>query len=71
MKLWDKGHESNKEIEKFTVGNDYLLDYKLIKYDCIASIAHAKMLHNIGVLNKKELAEAIKGLNNILKKVLK
>ena len=45
----------NKKIEKFTVGNDYLLDKELLKYDCIASVAHAKMLKKIGVLTKDEL----------------
>ena len=41
MKLWDKGYELNREIESFTVGDDYLLDRRLVKYDCAASIAHA------------------------------
>jgi len=66
MKLWDKGYNLNKEIEKFTVGNDYLLDQNLVKYDCVASIAHAKMLCKIGVLTKDELDEAVKKLNEII-----
>ncbi|NQV08858.1 argininosuccinate lyase, partial [Candidatus Woesearchaeota archaeon] len=57
MKLWEKGYSLNKEIEEFTVGNDYLLDKKLVKYDCIASIAHAKMLHKVKILTKEELDE--------------
>ena len=43
-KLWDKGYRLNMEIEKFTAGNDPVLDQKLIQYDCIASIAHVEML---------------------------
>jgi argininosuccinate lyase len=66
MKLWQKNYSLDKEIEKFTVGNDYLLDHKLIKFDCIASIAHAKMLHKAGLLSKKELEKLIKGLNKII-----
>ena len=66
MKLWKKDCQLNKEIEKFTVGNDYILDYKLIKFDCIASIAHAKMLKKIGLLNEKELNKLVKGLKNII-----
>ena len=50
-KLWDKGNNINKEIEEFTVGNDYKLDKELIKYDIKASIAHAKMLNKIGILS--------------------
>ena len=44
MKLWDKGYDLNREVEKFTVGDDYIIDQKLLFWDCIGSIAHAKML---------------------------
>ena len=66
MKLWQKNYSLNKEIEKFTVGNDYLLDKKLMKYDCIASIAHAKMLKKIGLLDKKELEEVVVKLQKVI-----
>ena len=49
----------NKKIEKFTVGNDYLLDKKLLKYDCIASIAHSKMLKKIKILTQEDSHTAI------------
>src|SRR3989338_6699532 len=67
MKLWQKNYNVDKEIEKFTVGNDFLLDEALVKYDCIASIAHAKMLKKIGILDNSELNKLIKGLNEIIK----
>ena len=54
MKLWQKQYKLNKAVEKFTVGNDYILDRRLVKYDCLASIAHAKMLVKIGVLKPEE-----------------
>ena len=66
MKLWKKSYDLNKEIEKFTVGNDFILDLKLVKYDCFASIAHAKMLNKIGVLDKDELDKLIQGLKEII-----
>ncbi len=66
MKLWEKGYKLNKQIEKFTVGEDYIFDQKLIKYDCIASIAHAKMLGKIGILKKQEAPKLIRELNNII-----
>lgn len=66
MKLWKKGYKLNKEIEMFTVGNDFLLDKKLVKFDCLASIAHAKMLKKIGLLSDNELAKLVKGLNEII-----
>jgi len=67
MKLWQKNYNLNKQVEKFTVGDDYLLDQNLVKYDCIASIAHAKMLNKIGVFSKKECRAVVKELNEIFK----
>ena len=67
MKLWDKGYSLNLEIEKFTVGNDYLLDKNLIKYDAYGSIAHAFMLSKIGILSKAEFSKLKNELVEILK----
>lgn len=66
MKLWKKNYALNKQVEEFTVGIDYLLDQELVKYDCIASIAHAKMLQKIGVLTKKECEEIVGALSEII-----
>ena len=66
MKLWEKKYQILKEIEQFTVGEDFLLDQKLIKYDCIASTAHVKMLHKIGILNNEEAQQLIVELNHII-----
>ena len=65
MKLWGKGYKLNKKIEDFTVGNDYLLDQKLVKFDCLASIAHAKMLGKIKILNIAEVRKLTKTLKEI------
>jgi len=67
MKLWEKKYQLNKQIEDFTVGNDYVLDQKLVKYDCQASIAHAKMLKKIGILNSDECNQIIMILHEIIK----
>ena len=55
MKLWNKGFEPDKEIERFTVGRDRELDMRLAKYDVEGSMAHIKMLESIGLLTKEEL----------------
>jgi len=55
MKLWDKGISIDKQIEKFTVGNDRELDMHLAKYDIQASTAHAKMLGKVGILDAQEV----------------
>ena len=67
MKLWQKKYQLNKQIEAFTVGNDYLLDQKLLKYDCLGSIAHVKMLNKIGVLTDEECNKIIMVLYDIIK----
>ncbi len=67
MKLWDKGYELNKDIEAFTVGDDHLLDRRLVKHDCAASLAHAKMLRRMGLLTKTELAGLVRGLEEIIR----
>ncbi len=67
MKLWKKNYKLDKEIEKFTVGNDYLLDKNLVKYDVYGSIAHAKMLNKIKILNDNEFKKLKKALLEILK----
>ena len=65
MKLWNKDDLLNKKIEKFTVGNDRIYDLYLAKYDIKASIAHAKMLNNINILNDNELNDLINELKKI------
>jgi len=66
MKLWDKGFSTDKKIDLFTVGNDRELDLILAKYDVIGNIAHAKMLHKIGLLTDAEIADLETELKNIL-----
>jgi argininosuccinate lyase len=66
MKLWEKKYQLNKRIESFTVGNDHLLDQKLVKYDCLGSIAHVKMLNKIGVVTKAECDKLIMTLYEII-----
>lgn len=59
-KLWQKGYDLNKQIEAFTVGNDFQLDHELVYYDCVASKAQADMLEAAELLSPDE-AQAIKG----------
>ncbi|WP_411893409.1 argininosuccinate lyase [Winogradskyella sp. A2] len=68
MKLWDKGFSIDKKIENFTVGKDRVIDLHIAKYDIQASIAHAIMLHSIGILNEEELESLKIELNLLFKK---
>lgn len=56
-KLWNKGYSLNQTVEAFMTGDDPSLDVRLLKYDCYASIAHARMLQKIGILNIEELSQ--------------
>ena len=65
MKLWEKSTQVNKKIEKFTVGNDRMLDIYLAKYDILGSIAHILMLQSVGLLSREELDVLLRELKNI------
>ena len=65
MKLWNKGFEPDKEIERFTVGQDRELDLRLAKYDVEGSMAHIRMLESIGLLTKEELDILLPALQDI------
>ena len=69
MKLWDKGFSTDKKIDLFTVGNDRELDLVLAKYDVIGSLAHARMLHKIGLLTEKEIGQVEKELTHITNQI--
>ncbi|MCK4327926.1 MAG: argininosuccinate lyase [Candidatus Diapherotrites archaeon] len=63
MKVWSKsGEDVSKTIEEFTSGKDVALDKGLLQYDIAAGMAHAKMLHKIGVVSEAELAELLAAL---------
>nr|WP_315173420.1 argininosuccinate lyase [uncultured Flavobacterium sp.] len=66
MKLWEKGIPTDKQIEHFTVGNDRELDLVLAKYDALGSIAHTKMLAQIGLLDAKEANDLVLALQDII-----
>ena len=66
-KLWEKDYSTDKLIEEFTVGRDYRLDMNLIPSDCIASIAHARMLNSIDILTDEDFRKLKSGLISIIK----
>ncbi len=71
MKLWQKDNSSvNELIEKFTVGRDKEFDLLLAKYDVQGSIAHVKMLKEAGLMSGQDAADAVNGLEAILKEIV-
>lgn len=69
--LWNKGFSPDRNIEDFTVGNDRVLDLRLAKYDVQGSIAHIKMLREIGLLSEEELRILLPALNEIAESIEK
>ena len=51
-RLWDKDLPVDNLILKYTVGNDFHLDERLVEYDIQASIAHASMLKEKGLIKE-------------------
>ncbi len=68
MILWDKGAGADDAVVRFSAGEEYRLDQRLVPYDCRASIAHARMLAAIGALTGAEAAGLIAGLETIIER---
>ncbi len=64
-KLWDKGYGTDQEIERFTVGRDREMDMYLAEADVLGSLAHIRMLEEIGLLTATELRTLTAELQNI------
>jgi argininosuccinate lyase len=54
-RLWDKGTPLDQRVLAYTAGDDYLLDERLVEYDIRASMAHAEMLGEQGLLAAADL----------------
>ena len=66
MKLWSKETTNTSQlVETFTVGRDKEFDILLAKYDVQGSIAHVRMLGEVGLMTKEEADIAVKGLEGI------
>ena len=68
--IWQTGDgKLNPLVEAYTVGDDYILDARLAKYDIKASLAHAKMLHSMGVLSDSDISSIEEGLAKLSKQI--
>ena len=63
--LWTRADEPDPWLQSFLAGDDHVLDRQLLPYDCRASLAHARMLARIGVLDDAELQSLETGLAQI------
>jgi argininosuccinate lyase len=61
-RLWDKGAPLDERVLAFTAGEDHALDERLVPYDARASIAHAQMLNDQGLLSDADCESIESGL---------
>jgi argininosuccinate lyase len=64
-RLWDKGAPLDERVLRFTAGEDYALDERLVRYDVRASIAHAEMLRAQKLLTAADCAALCDALRAI------
>jgi argininosuccinate lyase len=69
MKLWQKNTNVAAAVEKFTVGNDPAFDAMLAPFDVLGSLAHVRMLAQVGLLESSEAHLIDAALKNIYKQV--
>jgi len=61
-RLWDKGGPLDERVLRYTAGEDYALDDRLVACDVRASVAHAEMLNAQGLLSLADLDAIRAGL---------
>ena len=65
-KLWQTSASGlHPLVESYTVGDDYITDLKLLPYDILASMAHAKALLAKGTITQNEYSAAINALQKL------
>lgn len=64
-RLWDKGLPLDQRILRFTAGEDFLLDERLVAYDVRASIAHARMLAARNLISAQDCKAICAGLKEL------
>jgi argininosuccinate lyase len=64
-RLWDKGVSLDARVLEYTAGEDHVLDNRLVRYDIRASIAHAEMLGEQGLLSAQDVAVIRDALTSI------
>ena len=66
-KIWQKDKSlTNQLVNNFTVGKDLDFDDRLAKYDVLGSIAHCKMLAEVGLISNEESLKLLSVLDEIL-----
>lgn len=65
-KVWQKDVQLDALAERYEIGEDAVLDNRLVPADVWGSMAHAIMLHRIGILTDDEANALLKELVHVL-----
>ncbi|MCA6065865.1 argininosuccinate lyase [Chryseobacterium sp. RG1] len=69
-KIWQKDdNATNILVNQFTVGKDLDFDERLAKYDVKGSMAHCKMLAEVGIISNEESKQMVSVLAEILEDI--
>lgn len=69
-KIWQKDdNATNILVNTFTVGKDLDFDERLAKYDVKGSMAHCKMLAEVGIISNEESKQMLSVLTEILEDI--
>lgn len=64
--VWDRGEPIDGEMLRFTIGDDWLQDQRLVEVDIRGSRAHARGLERVGILDSIDAAAIDDGLAGLL-----
>ncbi|MEM8815642.1 MAG: lyase family protein, partial [Pseudomonadota bacterium] len=64
-RLWDKGLPLDARVLRYTAGEDYILDGRLVPFDVRASIAHAEMLAEQELISRDDMHSIRAGLEEL------
>ena len=64
-RLWEKGLPLAERVLRYTAGEDHLLDARLVPYDVTGSVAHARMLAAVGLINAADCDAICNGLEKL------
>jgi argininosuccinate lyase len=65
--MWDRGEPVDPELLRFTTGDDWLHDRRLVAHDLAGSLVHADLLLRAGLLSSAEHAALRGGLAELLR----
>ena len=64
--IWDRGEAIDAEMMQFTIGEDWLMDQRLVEQDLRGSLAHVDGLQHAELISKEDHATLRAGLEDLL-----